>query len=441
LAGLAVFFLPIRFGGGTTVPLDAANKLLGAGLGDLALPLVCVICIVTATLSVVQSLRARRVHGGGGWAALYDGVFRAPAAWLAIRLVGGATAALYLSGSGPAWLMADAVSRSAFESVGVVVMLIYVTSAFCLPLITDYGVMEFFGVLARPYFQAVFRLPGRASLDAIASWVSSGPIAILITLRQYEGGYYTAREAIFIATNFHIVSLPFTLVIAEVAGISRYYFQWYGSLVVIGLLIAWAVRRLPPWSLQRETYFCGETLSAAARDDQSREAMSTGGSAWRRAVHAGVVAAQQGASPQAYVADVLANLLRTVFGLICACIGVVVLANLLLEYTPLFRWLSAPFVPVLEGFGLGDAATAAPGVIIGFLDQFLAATVAARVESVETRFVLASLSVAQVIYLSNVGVMLMRSSLEVRFRDLLGMFAVRTALGLPLFALAAHLII
>ena len=37
-------------------------------------------------------------------------------------------------------------------------------------------------------------------------WV--GPVGVLITLQQYERGYYTAREAATICTNFSVVSVP-----------------------------------------------------------------------------------------------------------------------------------------------------------------------------------------------------------------------------------------
>ena len=444
-AGLLVFFLPIEWGGRHTVALDALTKGLGALLGRWALTAVCAVCAITAFVSVGMWWRhARRratENQPSRFSALMTEVFYAPPLWTLLRVVGGIAALCFWLQVGPGWLLADAITKNALESVGVVVFLIYIVSAACLPLVTDYGAMEFFGVLTRPFFAYVFRLPGRASLDAIASWVSSGPVAVLITLRQYESGYYTAREATFIATNFHIVSLPFTLVIAEVSGISQYYFSWYASLVIVGLTIALLVQRLPPWSRFPPTYVDGSLVSNAARDDRSRQKEAATNLVWRRAALAGVEAAQRGGSPVSYVGDVLTQMVRTVFGLIGACIGVVVVANLLLEYTPLFTWLSAPLIPVLQALGLAEAATAAPGIVIGFLDQFLTATVAARLHDPQTKFVLASLSVSQLIYMSNIGVMLLRSSLPVTLTDLLAMFAIRTVVALPLFSVAAKWIV
>jgi len=375
----------------------------------------------------------------GGRSGLLATVFVAPSLWILIRVVGGVGAACYLLQLGPEWLIADAVAGTALKDVGIPVMRIYIISSLFLPFITDYGLMELFGVLTRPFFQRVFHLPGRASLDAVASWVSSGPVAILITLRQFESGYYTAREAVFISTNFHIVSVPFSLVVADVSGIGAYYLPWYASLVIVGMTTALITRHLPPWTRIPPTYYGGAGLSDAARSDKSRQIETISGSAWGRALQAGVEAAQKGRPPVALGLDMARNMFSTVFGLISACVGTVILANALLEYTRVFQWLSLPLVPLLGVAGLEPAA--APGFIIGFLDQFLTAVVSGRLSDLHTKFVLASLSVAQIVYMSNVGIMLLRSSIPIRFRDLVGIFVARTCICTPLFFLAARIVI
>lgn len=441
--GFFVFFWPVSYAGRRSIPLDAATHALGDVLGAHAVPLVCTVCMLSALATVTWSWHyggsARIAPAGRSLPALLAAIFVAPPAWAAIRVVGGIGAACYLWQAGPGWLIADSVAGSAIRDVGVPVTRIYIVSAVFLPFITDYGLMEFFGVLTRPFFQRAFRLPGRASLDALASWVSSGPVAILITLRQFESGYYTVREAVFISTNFHIVSVPFSLLVAEVSGIGAYYLPWYGSLVVVGIVTALLTRRLPPWTRLPDTYFGGSELSDAARTDRSRQAESHAGSIWARALHAAVEAAQRGLRPGALALDMLRNMAGTVLGLIGACVGTVLLANALLEHTLVFQWLSLPLVPAIRAMGL--EAAAAPGFIIGFLDQFLVAVVASRLTDLHTKFVLASLSVAQIIYLSNVGIMLMRSSLRVRLRDLVGIFVVRTVICTPLFLVAARIVI
>ena len=47
-----------------------------------------------------------------------------------------------------------------------VIFVLFVFAALLLPLLTEFGLMEFIGTLVRPFFRPVFRLPGRASIDA-----------------------------------------------------------------------------------------------------------------------------------------------------------------------------------------------------------------------------------------------------------------------------------
>jgi nucleoside recognition membrane protein YjiH len=82
---------------------------------------------------------------------------------------------------------------------------------------------------------------------------------------------------------------------------------------------------------------------------------------------------------------------------------------------------------------LPEARAAAPGFLAGFLDQFMPALIAANIDSELTRFVLAGLSISQLIYMAEVGVLIIRSSLPLDFGQLLVIFALRTVIVLPVF--------
>ena len=74
--------------------------------------------------------------------------------------------------------------------------------------------MDYVGTLVRGALRPLFRLPGRAAVDLLASWIGNCNVGVVLTSTQYEEGYYTARESIIIASCFSAVSLPFCLVIA-----------------------------------------------------------------------------------------------------------------------------------------------------------------------------------------------------------------------------------
>ena len=63
-----------------------------------------------------------------------------------------------------------------------------------MPFLTDYGLMEFVGTMVKRVFRKLFTLPGRSAIDALASWLSSAPVGVLITIQQYVSGHYTGAR-------------------------------------------------------------------------------------------------------------------------------------------------------------------------------------------------------------------------------------------------------
>src|SRR5699024_6647351 len=73
-----------------------------------------------------------------------------------------------------------------------------------LPLLMDFGVLEMFGTIMTKVMRPLFKIPGRSSIDALASWIGDGTIGVLLTSKQYEDGFYTKREAAVIGTTFSV---------------------------------------------------------------------------------------------------------------------------------------------------------------------------------------------------------------------------------------------
>lgn len=79
------------------------------------------------------------------------------------------------------------------------------------------------------------------------------------------------------------------------------------------------------------------------------------------------------------------------------------LALIIAEYTPVFQWLGMPFIPLLELMQVPEAKAASETLIVGFADMFLPSVIGADIASPMTRFIVASVSVTQLIYMSEVG--------------------------------------
>ncbi|HPG22578.1 MAG TPA: hypothetical protein PLH75_07300, partial [Amaricoccus sp.] len=124
-----------------------------------------------------------------------------------------------------------------------------------------------------------------------------------------------------------------------------------------------------------------------------------------------------------------------------ATVAIAMIALVLVEYTPVFHWLSAPFVPILNWARLAEAEAAAPSLVVGFADMYLPALIGKSIESQETRFLVAILSVSQLIYMSEVGAILLRSNLGLNIGQLAMIFVIRTIIATPIAIFLAHYVV
>ena len=116
------------------------------------------------------------------------------------------------------------------------------------------------------------------------------------------------------------------------------------------------------------------------------------------------------------------------------------LALLLAHHTPLFEVLGWPLVPVLQALGLPDADRLAPAVVAGITEMYIPALLV-RDAALEGRFFIAVLSISQLIFFSSVAPMMLDlfEDLPIRIGHLVALFALRTAVLVPLIAALTHL--
>jgi nucleoside recognition membrane protein YjiH len=423
LASLLLFLVPFRIDGKSTILVAELAAFLRGSLAPVLPSLILFIAGVSALASLVLSLR-RRERGLAGM------LFCVRWYWVVLRLAGAAIAAMVLLGAGPEFLRGDSTGGTMVRQLVPNVMTLFLAVIFLLPLMTEYGIMEFTGVLLSRFFRRLFRLPGRGAIDAMASWLGAAPLGVLVTMQQYERGSYNRREALSIVSSFSLASVAFCLLIASILDITAIFLPFYGSVAIVSVVLAMIVCRLPPLSRVPETYHC---------ESRNEEAVPAGESLGRWALLKAVDRAARAYPVATQVKHSAVRLLDLWFGLIPTVIAIGTLALALAEYTPVFTWIAWPFERYLALLGVPEAAAAAPSMVVGFADMILPAVLGQGIESELTRFIIAGISVTQVIYLSEIGALLLRSSIETSVAQLAGIFLVRTVLALPLFVMLGHL--
>ena len=127
------------------------------------------------------------------------------------------------------------------------------------------------------------------------------------------------------------------------------------------------------------------------------------------------------------------------FGLCPVVMTLATAALIIAEYTPIFNIISYPIIPILNLLQIPEAAAAAPTIIVGFADMFLPAVIGQSITSELTRFIIVSLSVTQLVFMTETGPVIFRSNLKINFVELFIVFIERTIITLPIIVLIAHL--
>jgi len=279
-------------------------------------------------------------------------------------------------------------------------------------------------------FRTLFTVPGRSAVDAVASWLGGSTVGVLVTMSQHRNGFYSGREAAVIATNFSIVSIAFAYVIVEAVRLEAMFFQFYAVMTLAGIVCAIILPRIPPLSLKQDTVLADNPMRAEDRADAGLAA------AWRKAV----ARAESAPGPRKLFRIITVNILDIWLGLIPAAVIIATASLAVAETTPFFDWISWPFRYLLELLQVESAREAAPAMVIGFADMFLPALVAADIASEQTRFIVAVIAVGQLIFMSEVGVLILKSKLPLNIVDLAVIFILRTLIILPVAVLSAGLV-
>jgi len=301
-----------------------------------------------------------------------------------------------------------------------------------LPFLIDFGVAEFMGTLLKKPFLLAFRLPGRASIDSLASWLGSGSVGVLITIKQQEKGNYSGREAAIITTNFSIASIAFCVLVTKVIEIDHMFFEFYLSVLFAGMVAALIIPRLWPLASKKDFYL--------SEKDNFADTPEEGIGIFSWALIQGVNKAKTAPKLRFLLKDALINLMDIWFSLLPSVVAIGTTVLILAEFTPFFEVITKPLVPVLELMQIPEAKLAAPAFLVGFADLYLPAVIGKSIESEMTRFIIACVSITQIIYMTEVGTLILKSKIPLQIGELFLIFVLRTAITLPIITAIAHLI-
>ncbi len=429
--GLFLFMAPLSYQGSYTIPVailaKALQSTLNANIVDIITLVIAFMAVITTLYQVVKPNFIR--HN-----TFLHALLSPTPVWLIVRLFGGVAAVMAYYQVGPAMIWEDNTGGMVLSGLLPTLFCVFIFAGILLPLLLDFGLLELFGTLLSKVMRPIFNLPGRSAIDCMTSWLGDGSVGILLTSKQYEDKFYTQREAAIVGTTFSAVSITFSLVVIAQVNLEHLFIPFYGAVCLAGLVAAVILPRIPPLRWKKDVFIDG------SKPDRKADDLPQGYTNFTWGMHLALTKAHHVGSLNKVLVEGIKNAIDMVFGVLPVVMALGTGALMIAEHSSLFEILGQPFIPYLKLLGLPEAVAASQTIVVGFADMFIPAILAAPIDSDMTRFVIAAMSVTQLIYMSEVGALLLGSKIPVSIIELFVIFILRTLVTLPVIVGVAHLV-
>lgn len=327
---------------------------------------------------------------------------------------------MYLFKIGPKALLKEDMIPFIFEKIVTPVTTIIPMGAVFLAFVVSYGLMEYIGVLMRPVMVPLFRTPGRSAVDAVASFVGSYSIALLITNRVYKEGGYNSREAAIIATGFSTVSATFMVIVAKTAGLMDQWLLYFTTTIFVTFLVTILTTRIYPLATKDTEYYPGSTPDIEQDVHEHRFKV-----AWEEALDVSSKAPKLKDNIISNFKDGLTMSVKIAPSLMSVGILSLILAN----YTPIFDWLGYIFYPVTALVQLPEPMLAAKASALSIAEMFLPTLLVAQAAA-PVRYVMAIVSISEILFFSASIPCIMATEIPLTFKDYIVIWFERVVLSI-----------
>src|SRR5699024_7273320 len=337
IIGVLLFMMPIKTEDGMTIPVALLADWVQDLLVDQLSFIMMMILVITAIMTALSKMMGRE------WLSrtpFFQNLFHVSMFWTITRVLAAIFAIMVFFNIGPEAVHSEDTGGMLLDDLLHVLFAVFFFAGLFLPLLMNFGLLELFGTMMTKIMRPIFKIPGRSSIDALASWIGDGTIGVLLTSKQYEEGFYTKREAAVIGTTFSVVSITFSLVVISEVGLSDKFVPFYAAVIVSGIVAAIIMPRIPPLSLKKDVDINGKPSQT---DDKVPEGDNMFSYGYKKALKR----SGQETSVYKFFKEGAQNVLDMWMGVAPVVMGFGLIALMIAEYTPVFAWLGTPFVPLL----------------------------------------------------------------------------------------------
>lgn len=416
LFGIFMFFISITLNGKKTIPLDHLVTFIRTQFSSVIVYYILIVVVAGAIYPFYKKTWNRSV---------VEMVISS------LKIVGAMASILVVFNIGPSWLLAADMGPYWYNSLLTPIGVLVPIGAIFLAMLVGYGLLEFIGILVQPIMRPIWKTPGRSAIDAVASFVGSYSIGLLITNRIYKEGKYTTKEAVIIATGFSTVSVTFMIVVAKTLGLMDIWnlYFWVTFLVTF-LVTAISVRIWPIRNMSTDYY------KQMDGDEEKIVKEKRLQCAWREALQT----AENAPNLWQSVKDNVKDGLVMAMGILPTIMSIGLIGLWLVNHTPIFDYAAYLFVPLTYVLQMAEPLIVAKAAVINLIDMFLPSLVAVD-SALETRFIVGTLSISAILFFSALIPCILSTEIPISLGKMIAVWFVRTVLTLIIVTPIAYVLL
>lgn len=429
LIGFVCFLLPIRDGDSWNIPINYVTTRLENLAGSAGMTILFVEFAFALLGSVVVTLFLKNKFTKE---TFLGKVFNCGPVDLTCRILGSLLFFCYYFGIGPKLFLGSDVGGS-LEGLLLTVGIGLGLALILMPLLTDFGLMEFLGTLFNGGVRKIFTLPGRAAVDMLASWFGMVQVGLIISERQYVNGFYTKREVAIIASCFTATGVGFWIVCGQEIGLSDYIIPFFGGIILVGFASAAIMARIPPLRSKPDEFY--------VKNENNVDTIEIEKAKGKTNLHIAVDYACETASHarglKELLADSILEICKLVAGLLPSVMLLGTIGLMIANGTELFYYLGKPFELVWNLCQLPEGNIAGGALISGLADMFLPIILGGAAVSLRAKFVIGVVGMVQIIYASEVISYIAVSKIPLKIWEMVVIFFEKTIIAIPMATLCA----
>lgn len=333
---------------------------------------------------------------------------------------------------GPEIITQKSMGPYVLNIVVIPVVLIVPVGSIFLSFLVSYGLMDAIGTVMEPVMRPIFKTPGRSAIDAVASFVGSYSIALLVTNRVYKENKYTKKEAAIIATGFSTVSATFMIITLNTLGLMEYWIGYFWICLMVTFSATAITARIYPLSRMSEEHYSKDFIP---EKEEKLTFLNRIKKSWEIGIDGAI-------NSESVLKNTVSNFkdgLTLAFNIGPTIMSIGIFSLLLAQYTNVFDTLGYLFLPLTKILNVSDPILLAKASTITLADMYVPAIISTGTDF-QTRYIIAILCISELLFFSASIPCILATEIPIKIKDILILWFERVVISLILAVLIIKLI-